>query len=223
MRDHGVDRLIFTWSAAVHGEPTYVPIDENHAKTSINPYGRSKAMVEEILADLSVAHGFGFFALRYFNAAGASPADGLAELHTPETHLIPLAIRATAAGASALGVYSDDYPTADGTCIRDCVHVKDICSAHSLALDYLCDGGISTAYNLGNEQGFSVIEVTRTTEAVLKNNVAFQIEMRRPGDPAELVADSSRARSDLGWSPMHSKLAEMIADSAKASGLNLVI
>ena len=214
MVDHDVNRLIFSSSAAVYGEPSYVPIDESHPRSPVNPYGRSKMIIEDILSDLRQSCGMHSVALRYFNAAGASPHDGLFERHDPETHLIPLAIRAATFADYALNVYGADYATKDGTCIRDFVHVRDLCDAHMLALEYLMDDGSLFAFNLGNQNGFSVLEVIRTTEEVLGRPVKYEIQGRRPGDPAVLIADSTLARSELGWSPRFSELEMMIADGA---------
>ncbi len=216
MLQAGVNRFIFSSSAAIYGEPSYTPIDEAHPKVPINPYGCSKAMVEEILTDLRDAYDLQSVALRYFNAAGASPKDALWESHLPETHLIPLAIRAARDPGAPLTVFRADYRRSDGTAIRDFVHVSDICSAHSLALDYLLDDGLSTQFNLGSQRGFSVLEVIRTTEAVLGCPVPFSLQPRRVGDPAILLADSQAARQELNWKPSHSDLATMIADAAAA-------
>lgn len=208
---HGVGRFIFSSSAAVYGNPLAVPIAEDHPRQPINPYGRTKVMVEDILADYDRAYGLKSVCLRYFNAAGADPAGRLGERHEPETHLIPLVLRAAAGRLPYVSVFGRDYDTPDGTCIRDYVHVADLAAAHWLALEYLLAGGTSTAFNLGNGAGFSVAEVIATAERVTGRAIPVQDAPRRPGDPPRLVADATRAREVLGWRPRHEALATLIA------------
>ena len=212
-RRHGVPRLVFSSTAAVFGQPVADRIDEEHPKQPINPYGASKLMVERILADAATAHGLNSVALRYFNAAGASPEGEIGESHQPETHLIPNVLRAALGTGPALKVFGDDYPTADGTCVRDYVHVDDLAQAHQLALAYLDASPGAHAFNLGNGQGFSVREVIAAAEAVSGQRIDHAIEPRRPGDPSVLVASSTKARELLGWEPIYTTL-EPIIDSA---------
>ena len=211
MREHEVGALIFSSTAAVYGEPDYSPLDEAHPKRPINPYGLSKWMVEQALADFDQAHGLKSTALRYFNAAGADPACRLGERHDPETHLIPLVLQAASGRREAIRVYGRDYDTPDGTCIRDYIHIQDLCRAHLLALQRLWDGAPSTAYNLGNGAGFSVQEVIDSARQV--TGVDFQVidAPRRPGDAARLVADATGAARELGWQPEYADLTQIIA------------
>jgi len=210
MRAHGVDRLVFSSTAAVFGHPQADRIDEDHPQTPINPYGASKLMVERILADAASAYGLRSVALRYFNAAGAAPDGTIGEAHDPETHLVPNAIRAALGTGPALTLFGDDYPTPDGTCIRDYVHVDDLAQAHLLALDYLDANPGAHAFNLGNGQGFSVREVIAAVAQVSGRDVPHSISARRPGDPAVLVASSERARAQLGWQPEYTTLAPIL-------------
>ncbi len=205
-----VNHFIFSSTAAVFGEPVRIPIDENHPKQPINPYGRSKWMVEQILQDYEAAYGLRSMALRYFNAAGADPAGQLGERHEPETHLIPLVLQAASGRRSQVAVFGTDYDTPDGTCIRDYIHVTDLCEAHWLALQRLQDGGASTAYNLGNGGGFSVREVIDTASAVTGRKLTVVYSERRAGDPARLVADSQQAQTELGWKPRYADLDTII-------------
>jgi UDP-glucose 4-epimerase len=199
MSEHGAPPFIFSSTAAIFGEPEYVPIDEDHPKQPVNPYGASKLMVEQMLADFDRAHGLRSVSLRYFNAAGAHPDGILGERHEPETHLIPLVLRAASGRGATLKVLGTDYDTPDGTCIRDYVHIVDLCEAHLLAMEYLADGGPTQQFNLGNGDGFSVFEVIRTAEAVTGKAIPYEIAERRAGDAARLVADSRKARdADLG-------------------------
>lgn len=213
MRKANVRRFIFSSTAAVYGDPSYVPIDEAHPKNPINPYGRSKWMVEQVLEDYDRAYGLKSVCLRYFNAAGADPEGELDERHVPETHLIPLVLQAASGRREAISVFGTDYDTPDGTCIRDYIHVADLCEAHALALDYLLDGGEIARFNLGNGQGFSVQTVIDTAQRVTGREIAVRYEARRPGDPARLVADSCLAREVLGWQPKRAELATIIADA----------
>lgn len=213
MKDHNVGPLIFSSTAAVFGEPTYVPIDEMHARTPINPYGISKYMVEMMLTDFDNAYGLRSVALRYFNACGADPAGRIGERHDPETHLIPLALQAVSGRRPALKVFGRDYKTADGTCIRDYIHVDDLAEAHLLALEYLWNGGESRAFNLGNGAGFSVQEVLDAVMQVTGKLVPIENAPRRAGDPAILVADASSANKILNWQPKYSEL-EVIVNHA---------
>jgi len=213
MRRHDVSRLVFSSTAAVFGQPVADRLDEEHPKQPINPYGASKLMVERILADAAPAYGLRSVALRYFNAAGASPEGAIGESHQPETHLIPNVLRAALGTGPALKVFGDDYPTADGTCVRDYVHVDDLAQAHQLALDYLDAHPGAHAFNLGNGQGFSVREVIAAAEAVGGRKIEHAIEPRRPGDPSVLVASSAKAREQLGWTPVYTTLVPII-DSA---------
>jgi UDP-glucose 4-epimerase len=213
MRRHGVERLVFSSTAAVFGQPHADRIDEDHPKQPINPYGASKWMVERILADAAQAYGLRSAALRYFNAAGASPDGTIGESHTPETHLIPNVLRAALGTGPALKVFGDDYPTPDGTCIRDYVHVDDLADAHLRALQFLDAHPGAHAFNLGTGQGFSVREVIAAAEAVSGGKIAFTIEPRRAGDPSVLVAASDKARALLGWTPTYDRL-EPILDTA---------
>ena len=211
MVTHEVQRFIFSSSAAVYGNPHTVPIPEDHPKHPINPYGRTKWMVEQILDDYDRAYGLKSVSLRYFNAAGADPGGQLGERHEPETHLIPLILRAASGRAPDIKVFGRDYDTPDGTCIRDYVHVADLCDAHRLALDQLLDGGVSAVYNLGNGNGFSVAEVIAATERVTGRNIPVTDVARREGDPPRLVANATRARTELGWQPQFNELDAIIA------------
>ena len=201
MRDHGVGKLVFSSTAAVYGIPDGVPIAEDAVKAPINPYGETKWMIECVLRDFQVAHNIKSVALRYFNAAGADPDGEIGELHEPESHLIPLALDAVAGRGKALTVFGDDYPTPDGTCIRDYIHVADLAEAHVLALAALDGFDGPRAFNLGTGQGVSVREVLEAVERATGTAVPHSIGPRRPGDPAELVADSSLAQRELGWRP----------------------
>ena len=211
MTKHGVKALVFSSSAAVFGEPEYVPIDEAHPKRPLNPYGMTKWMVERILEDYDRAYGLKSASLRYFNAAGADPEGRLGERHQPETHLIPLVLQAAAKRRPHIAVYGRDYDTPDGTCIRDYVHIVDLCQAHLLALEQLCSGADSAAYNLGNGAGFSVQEVIEKALLVTGCSIPVVYGARREGDPARLVADSRLAQQALGWVPRYAALETIIA------------
>lgn len=206
----GVKRFIFSSTAAVYGDPAYVPIDEAHPKAPINPYGRSKWMVEQMLEDFDRAYGLKSVRLRYFNAAGADPNGQLGERHEPETHLIPLILQAASGRREAITVFGRDYETPDGTCIRDYVHVADLVEAHALALDYLMAGGESAAFNLGNGNGFSVQEVIETARRVTGREIKVLDASRRVGDPPILVADGTQARVVLGWKPKFAVLETIV-------------
>lgn len=213
MRAAGVGKFIFSSTCATYGEPRQLPMTEALPFNPVNPYGRTKRMVEEILADYAAAYGLKYVALRYFNAAGASPAAEIGELHYPETHLIPLALDAAAGLRKDIKVFGDDYPTPDGTCLRDYIHVDDLASAHHLALRYLEKGGASGGFNLGNGKGFSVLQVIRTAEKVTGAKIPVVMSPRRPGDPPALVGSAARARRVLGWKPGRCKLETIIADA----------
>jgi UDP-glucose 4-epimerase len=210
MKDYCLVPLIFSSSAAVFGEPIYVPIDEAHPRQPINPYGMSKYMVEAILRDFDRAYGLRSVALRYFNAAGADPATRIGERHKPETHLIPLALQAVLGSSSELKVFGRDYETPDGTCIRDYIHVNDLAQAHLLALEYLWKGNQSSVFNLGNGAGFSVKEVLDTIAKVTKTEVPVEDVARREGDPARLIADATRAKTILGWKPIYQDIETIV-------------
>jgi UDP-glucose 4-epimerase len=218
MQRHGVERLVFSSTAAVFGQPISERIDEDHPKAPINPYGASKLMVERMLADASAAYGLRSVALRYFNAAGASPDGDIGEAHTPETHLIPNVLRAALGTGPALKVFGDDYPTADGTCVRDYVHVDDLAQAHLLALAYMDQHAGAHAFNLGNGHGFSVREVIAAAQQVTGRPVPYEIAPRRAGDPAVLVASSDKARHELGWAPQYTELAPIIESAWRWHG-----
>ena len=208
---HQVQRFIFSSTAAIFGEPESATITEAHPQRPINPYGRSKRMVEEILADYGHSFGLRSVALRYFNAAGADPEGELGERHDPESHLIPLILQAASGRRSQIAVFGTDYPTRDGTCIRDYIHVWDLCQAHLLALQHLLADGESLALNLGNGLGFSVQEVIDGAGRVTGRKIPVRQEARRAGDPAILVADSAQARERLGWQPEYADLDTILA------------
>ena len=210
MRGRGVGRLVFSSTCAIFGVPQTARIAEDHPKAPVNPYGASKLMCEQLLSDAAVAYGLRSVALRYFNAAGESPAGGIGESHDPETHLIPNAIRAVLGIGPALNVLGRDYPTADGTCVRDYVHVDDLAQAHACALEYLGRHAGAHVFNLGSENGASVLEVIESVERVTGKSVPRQDAPRRPGDPPALVADSRRAREILGWSPRYQALDSIV-------------
>jgi UDP-glucose 4-epimerase len=211
MKRHGVMKFIFSSTAATFGEPQYIPIDEIHPQQPINPYGRSKLMVEQALADYDRAYGIKSVSLRYFNAAGADPEGLLGERHDPETHLIPLVLQVASGHRSHITVYGDDYNTPDGTCIRDYIHIQDLCSAHWLALKSLFSGGESRAYNLGNGSGFSVQQVIDCAMEVTEKSIVVLKGARRDGDPVRLIADSALAAAELGWVPEYADLNTIIA------------
>ena len=208
-----VKRFIFSSTAAIFGEPVYVPIDEKHPQKPMNPYGASKQMVERALQDYDRAYGLRSVCLRYFNAAGAHPDAAIGERHEPETHLIPLLLQAASGRRESVQVFGRDYDTPDGTCIRDYVHVLDLCKAHLLALEFPERSGESAAFNLGNGDGFSVLEVIAAAEKVVGRKVKVVNAPRRAGDPARLVADSRAARERLGWSPAYREI-EVIVEHA---------
>ena len=210
MHRHGVKRFVFSSTAAVYGNPAYVPINEAHPQQPINPYGRSKLMIEQVLSDFAQAYGMQSVCLRYFNAAGAHPEALLGERHDPETHLIPLVLQAASGRQPHITVYGRDYDTPDGTCIRDYMHVMDLAQAHWQALQYLMDDGSSAVFNLGNGQGFSVQEVIEMARQVSGRVIAVQEGERRAGDPPRLVADARLAREVLGWQPLYAELETIV-------------
>jgi UDP-arabinose 4-epimerase len=213
MADCGVPAIVFSSTCATYGVPERLPIDEGTHQSPINPYGASKLMVERMLADFGHAHGLRSVVLRYFNAAGADPEGELGERHDPETHLIPLAIAAARPGDTSLTVYGNDFPTPDGTCIRDYIHVADLAEAHVLALKHLLDDGPSDVFNLGTESGTSVSEVIAAVEAISGAQVRYANGPRREGDPPVLVASAAKARAALGWGPVRSEIRSIIADA----------
>jgi UDP-glucose 4-epimerase len=209
----GVRRFVFSSTAAIFGEPEYVPIDERHLARPINPYGQTKLMVEQALADFDRAYGLRSVCLRYFNAAGADPSGTIGERHEPETHLIPLVLMAASGRRPSISVFGTDYDTPDGTCIRDYIHVVDLCDAHLAAIEWMNANDRSGAFNLGNGQGFSVQEVIATAERVCQRPIPVVHSARRAGDAARLVADAALARRELGWRPRYAAL-ETIVDHA---------
>lgn len=211
MLRHGVGRFIFSSTAALFGEPESVPIGEDDPQTPTNPYGRTKLYFERFLADCDAAYGLKSVCLRYFNAAGASARFG--EDHDPETHLIPIVLQVAAGRRERVMVFGDDYPTPDGTCVRDYIHVVDLAAAHIRALEHLVRTGASDRFNLGNGQGYSVLQVLQAAEGVTGRTVARTMAGRRAGDPAVLVASAEKARRVLGWDPRHAALEAIIASA----------
>jgi UDP-glucose 4-epimerase len=208
----GVKKLVFSSTAAVYGNPEKVPIPDGAAFAPVSPYGETKAIVEKILSELDRYKGLRSVALRYFNACGAEPEAGLGEMHHPETHLIPLLLDAAVNG-KPIQIFGNDYPTPDGTCVRDYIHVSDLAEAHVAALDHLMAGGESQAFNVGTGTGQTVMEVLRAVEKVTGKSVPYQIADRREGDPAELVADAARLRKILAWKPVRSDLETIVRDA----------
>lgn len=213
MNQAGVDKLVFSSTAAVFGHPHSETIDESHPTEPINPYGQSKLMVEKVLADAARAYGLRSVALRYFNAAGADPSATIGEAHDPETHLIPNVLKAVLGQGGGLKVFGTDYDTRDGTCVRDYVHVNDLASAHLLAIEYLAEHEGAFRFNLGNGSGFSVKEVIAAAERVTGRPVPHEFAPRRPGDPATLVASSHQAREKLGWKPVVDVLDDILSSA----------
>lgn len=215
MRKADVDKIVFSSTAAVYGEPDEVPIKENSRLQPTNVYGRSKLMIEQMLADYDMAYDMRYVALRYFNAAGASKRRDIGEDHVTETHLIPLILKTAQGVRDKIAIYGTDYPTEDGTCIRDYIHVCDLAKAHVLALVHLLDGGMSRVYNLGSENGFSVREIIDYAKKVTQIDFSVAEEARRAGDPAVLIASSERIRAELGWVPVYSNVEEIIRTAWK--------
>ncbi|NMG18434.1 UDP-glucose 4-epimerase GalE [Brasilonema bromeliae] len=205
-----VKKFVFSSTCATYGVPEVVPIPEDHPQNPINPYGASKLMVERILSDFHAAYDLKSVRFRYFNAAGADPNGLLGEDHNPETHLIPLVLQTALGKRESISVFGTDYPTPDGTCIRDYIHVTDLASAHVLGLEYLLKGGDSEVFNLGNGNGFSVKEVIETAREVTQRDIKVVECDRRPGDPPALIGSGDKARKILGWHPQYSSVEEII-------------
>jgi UDP-glucose 4-epimerase len=215
MVESNIKKIIFSSTAATFGNPEYTPIDENHPQVPINPYGQAKLMVEKILADFDNAYGLKYVALRYFNACGADIETEIGENHSPESHLIPLILDAALGKREDIKVFGTDYPTPDGTCVRDYVHVNDLAQAHILALKHLLNEGASDKFNLGNGKGFSVKEVIDTAKKVTGIDFKVTEAERRPGDPPTLVADSTKAKEILKWEPQYADLETIISSAWK--------
>ncbi|MBD2776988.1 UDP-glucose 4-epimerase GalE [Iningainema tapete] len=205
-----VKKFVFSSTCATYGVPQVLPIPEDHPQNPINPYGATKLMVERILSDFDIGYDFKSVSFRYFNAAGCDPEGKLGEDHNPETHLIPLTLFTALGKRESISVFGTDYPTPDGTCIRDYIHVNDLAQAHVLGLEYLLKDGDSNVFNLGNGNGFSVKEVIETAKLVTGKEIAVKIGDRRAGDPPVLIGSSDKARKILGWNPQYSSLEEII-------------
>ncbi|MBB6672564.1 UDP-glucose 4-epimerase GalE [Cohnella nanjingensis] len=213
MKKAGVGRIVFSSTAATYGEPEKVPIDEYDRTLPTNAYGETKLAMEKMIRWFDVAHGIKSVSLRYFNAAGAHESGRIGEDHQPESHLVPLVLQVALGQRAFISVFGEDYPTEDGTCIRDYIHVGDLASAHMLALERLRGGGDSAIYNLGNGTGFSVKQVIEISREVTGHPIPAKIEARRAGDPAVLVASSDRARRELGWTPRYADLKTIVASA----------
>ncbi len=209
MKESGLSDIIFSSTAAVYGNPQEIPITEDHPKEPTNPYGESKLFFEKALESYSV-YGINYVSLRYFNAAGADSSGKIGEVHNPETHLIPIVFQKALGLRKELFIFGDDYPTEDGTCIRDYIHVNDLADAHILAIDFLKKNKKSRIYNLGNEKGYSVKEIIKLSEKVTGKKINYKIGKRRSGDPAILVAGSKKIKEELGWAPKHNNPEEII-------------
>nr|WP_242028197.1 UDP-glucose 4-epimerase GalE [Pseudanabaena sp. FACHB-2040] len=208
-----IKRFVFSSTCALYGTPEFVPITEDHPQAPISPYATSKQMVEKMLADFDPAYGLKSVRFRYFNAAGADPEGRLGEDHSPETHLIPLVLMAALGKRPDITIFGTDYPTEDGTCIRDYIHVSDLAQAHVLGLKYLQQGGESEVFNLGNGSGFSVRQVIQAAQQVTGRDIPIVESDRRPGDPPTLVGSSEKARTVLGWQPQYDDLTQIIRDA----------
>ena len=215
MLRHGVKRIIFSSTAATYGEPKNIPILETDPTQPTNPYGESKRIMEKMMKWVSSQHGIRYVSLRYFNVAGAWHDGSIGEDHKVETHLIPLILQVPLGKREHITVYGDDYPTKDGTCIRDYIHVEDLARAHLMALNYLRNGGESSIFNLGSGDGYSVMEMITAARKVTGHPIPAVVGTRRPGDPARLVADSTKAREILGWTPEIVKMEDIIATAWK--------
>ncbi len=213
MVKNGVDKIVFSSTAAVYGEPESIPILESARKNPTNTYGETKLAMERMMKWTSNAHGLHFVSLRYFNACGAHKSGKIGEAHNPETHLIPLILQVPNGKRARINIFGDDYDTPDGTCIRDYIHVTDLAAAHILAVEYLQKGGENNIFNLGNGVGFSVKEVVETARKVTGHSIPSVISPRRAGDPAKLVASSEKAKQILGWNPAYSNLEDIIASA----------
>lgn len=210
MKEHGVGKIVFSSTAAAYGEPQNIPIQESDPTLPTNPYGETKLAIEKMLHWCDQAYGIHFVALRYFNAAGADPMGRIGEDHHPETHLIPLILQAALGQRESITIFGQDYPTSDGTCVRDYIHVLDLAQAHYLALHKLRETNESGIYNLGNGQGFSVAQVIEAARKVTGHPIPAQWGERRAGDPAVLIASSQLAQKELGWIPQWNRLEQMI-------------
>ena len=210
---HGIDKIVFSSTAATYGEPERVPILETDRTEPTNCYGETKLSMEKMFKWTGLAHGLRFVSLRYFNACGAHVSGQIGEAHNPESHLIPLILQVPNGQREFISIFGDDYDTKDGTCIRDYIHVTDLAQAHILAMDYLMRGGESDIFNLGNGVGFTVKEVIDTARTVTGHPIPAKVTPRRVGDPAQLIASSEKARSVLGWNPQHADLEEIIASA----------
>ena len=210
MQQAGIRHFIFSSSAAVYGEPENTPITEDHPCAPTNPYGTTKLTVEHILQDVSRATDLSYCSLRYFNAAGADAAGSIGERHEPETHLIPLVLQVATGERASIKIFGEDYPTPDGTCLRDYIHVSDLTRAHLLALESLLEGGGSATYNLGNSTGYSVKQIIEAARRITGHPSPAITAERRAGDPAILIADSAQIRTELGWQPRYEKIEDII-------------
>ena len=210
---HGVDKIVFSSTAATYGEPEQVPIRESDRTEPTNCYGETKLAMEKMMRWTGRAHGLRYVALRYFNACGAHPSGVIGEAHDPETHLIPLILQVPNGKREKISIFGEDYPTKDGTCVRDYIHVMDLAQAHVLALDYLMRGGESDVFNLGNGVGFTVKEVIDVARKVTGHAIPAEACPRRAGDPAQLVASSEKAKTILGWKPQYADLETIVASA----------
>jgi len=215
LKNFGIDKIIFSSTCATYGMPKQMPIGEDHPQYPINPYGRSKLMIEWILRDFAAAYDLKFVSLRYFNAAGADPDAEIGEDHTPETHLIPLVLDTALDRRDHLEIFGTDYDTPDGTCIRDYIHVTDLAAAHLRALEYLGDGGESNVFNLGNGNGFSVREVISAARKLTGRDITCVESERRPGDPPVLIGSSEKIRKILSWDPVFTTIEAIIETAWK--------
>lgn len=212
MKAHGVDKMVFSSTAATYGEPEKQPIEEHDRTEPTNPYGATKLAIENMLKWCDRAYGIRYAALRYFNAAGSDTETGIGEDHDPESHLIPLVMKTALGQRDHVGIFGEDYPTADGTCVRDYIHVNDLAEAHLLALEYLAGGGSSDVFNLGSGDGYSVKEIIETARRVTGREIKATVEPRRAGDPSVLIASNKKAAEVLGWKPVRG-LEEIISDA----------
>ncbi|MCL2372246.1 MAG: UDP-glucose 4-epimerase GalE [Defluviitaleaceae bacterium] len=211
MQEHNVGKIVFSSTAAVYGMPDETPIMETAPERPINPYGESKLAVERMLKWFDQAHGIKYMALRYFNVAGAHESGKIGEDHNPETHLIPLVLQTAAGKREALDIYGSDYPTADGTCIRDYIHAMDLADAHILAMQALENGGNSAVYNLGSGSGFSNLQIVEAAKKITGVDFKVNIKARRPGDPPTLIASSEKIKQELGWRPTRTNIETIIS------------